>query len=204
MGIQAKRQYMSLGVRGVSPMPRVSEPRRTPTVIVLVMMFLLADLLVPQAVPQWNQLEEQSIVFSVTTIDTAIHDSVISDVSPNAIGNQSESGDMGISEMGVESRLLFTFPMNLTSSDSIQSATLDLECTTESLSTKEIKVYTASTIAWNDSEATWVESDLNTPWDEQGADGASDRSAWERLGPRCAGPLRRPQHKPEPRLAHQE
>ncbi|MEJ6716226.1 MAG: hypothetical protein QNL20_04035, partial [Euryarchaeota archaeon] len=160
-------------------MPRVSEPRRTPTVIVLVMMFLLADLLVPQAVPQWNQLEEQSIVFSVTTTDTATHDSVISDANPNTIGNQSESGDIGISAMGVESRLLFTFPMNLTSSDSIQSATLDLECTTESLSTEEIKVYTASTIAWNDSEATWMESDLNTPWDEQGVNGASDRSAWE-------------------------
>lgn len=179
MGIEAKRQYMSLGVIGASPMPRVSEPRRTPTVIVLVMMFLLADLLVPQAVPEWNELEEQSIVFSVTTSDAATYDSIISDADPNALGNQSESGSMGISEMGEESRLLFTFPMNLTSSDSIQSATLDLECTTESLSTEEIKVYTASTIAWNDSEATWMESDLNTPWGGQGADGASDRGAWE-------------------------
>tara|TARA_B110000467_G_scaffold7684_1_gene6746 strand:- start:4829 stop:13990 length:9162 start_codon:yes stop_codon:yes gene_type:complete len=160
-------------------MPSATETRRTPTVILLVMMFLLADLLVPQAVPEWQQLEDQSIVFSVTTTDTATYDTVISDTNPNTVGNQTESASLGISEFGEESRLLFTFPMNITSSSSIQSATLALECGTDSVSATQIHAYTASIIAWNDSEATWMQSDSNTPWGEQGADGNSDRGAWE-------------------------
>ena len=137
-------------------MPSATETRRTPTVILLVMMFLLADLLVPQAVPEWQQLDEQPVVFSVTTTSAATFDTVISDTSPNTVGNQSAQGDLGVSEFGEESRLLFTFPMNLTSSSSIQSATLTLVCTTDSIAATQINVYTASVIAWNDSEATWM------------------------------------------------
>jgi hypothetical protein len=143
------------------------------------MMFLLADLLVPQAVPEWQQLDEQPIVFSVTTTSAATFDTVISDTSPNTVGNQSAQGDLGVSEFGQESRLLFTFPMNLTSSSSIQSATLTLECTTDSIAATQINVYTASVIAWNDSEATWMQNDFNSPWGEQGADSDSDRGVWE-------------------------
>ena len=166
-------------VTGVSPMPSASEPRRTPTVIMLVMMFLIADMFVPQAVPEWRELDEQPVVFSVTTSHAPTYDTVISDTNPNTVGNQSDQGGVGISEFGQESRLLFTFPMNLTSSSSIQSATLDLECTTDSISASQINVYTAHATAWNDSEATWMQSDSNLPWDAQGADGASDRGAWE-------------------------
>ena len=170
---------MAQGVTGASPMPSASEPSRTPTVILLVMMFLIADMFVPQAVPEWRELDEQPVVFSVTSTDPPTFDSVISDTSPNTVGNQTDSGDLGISEFGQESRLLFTFPMNLTSTSSIQSATLDLVCTTDSLSVTQINIYTALLTSWNDSEATWMQSDSNQPWDEQGADGASDRGAWE-------------------------
>ena len=127
-------------VTRVSPMPSATEPRRTPTVIMLVMMFLIADLFVPQAVPEWRELDEQPVVFSVTTSDAPTYDTVISDTNPNTVGNQSDQGDVGISEFGQESRLLFTFPMNLTSSSSIQSATLDLECTTDSISATQINI----------------------------------------------------------------
>ena len=163
----------------MSPMPSATETRRTPTVILLVMMFLLADLLVPQAVPEWQQLEDQSVVFSVTTTDTATYDTVISDTTPNDVGNQTESGSFGLSEFGQESRLLFSFPMNITSASSIQSATLTLECGTDSISATQINAYTASVIAWNDSEATWMQNDFNSPWGEQGADSDSDRGVWE-------------------------
>ena len=164
---------------GMSPMPAASESRRTSTALLLVFMFLLADLMVPHAVPNHGELGDQAIVYSVTSTDVPSFDSVISDANPNSVGNQSDLGDLGISEFGEESRLLFNFPMNLTSSSSIQSATLELECTTDSISTTEIKAYSASTGTWNDSEATWMQSDANAPWDEQGADGASDRGAWE-------------------------
>jgi hypothetical protein len=177
--IQAKRQYMAQAERTSSPMRTASESRRTSTALLLVMMFLLADLLVPSAVPNQPSLDEQSIVYSVTTTDAPTYDSVISDTSPNTVGNQSGAGDLGISEFAAESRLLFTFPMNLTSSSSIQSATLGLVCTTDSVSMTQINVYTASVATWNDSEATWMQSDSNAPWDEQGADGLSDRGAWE-------------------------
>lgn len=160
-------------------MRTASETRRTSTALLLVMMFLLADLLVPSAVPNQPALDEQSIVYSVTTVDAPTFDSVISDTSPNTIGNQSVSGDVGISEFSEESRLLFTFPLNLTSSSSIQSATLGLVCTTDSISMTQINVYTARVASWNDSEATWMQSDSNAPWDGQGADGLSDRGAWE-------------------------
>jgi hypothetical protein len=160
-------------------MSTASEPRRTPTVILLVLMFLLADLMVPQAVPEWRELGEQSVVFSVTTTDSPSFDTVISDTNPNTVGNTSESGEFGVSEFGAENRLLFTFPMNFTSSSSIQSATLDLVCSTDSVSMTQINAYSASIGAWNNSEATWMQSDANAPWNEQGADGASDRGAWE-------------------------
>ena len=160
-------------------MRTASETRRTSTALLLVMMFLLADLLVPSAVPNQPALDDQSIVYSVTTVDAPTFDSVISDTNPNTIGNQSVSGDVGISEFSEESRLLFTFPLNLTSSSSIQSATLDLVCTTDSVSMTQINVYTAGVASWNDSEATWMQSDSNAPWDGQGADGLSDRGAWE-------------------------
>jgi hypothetical protein len=55
--------------------------------------------------------------------------------------------------------------MNITSLSSIQSATLTLECGTDSIAATQINTYTASIIAWNDSEATWMQSDANTPWD---------------------------------------
>ncbi|MAI40349.1 MAG: hypothetical protein CMA09_03520, partial [Euryarchaeota archaeon] len=177
--IQAKRQYMAQAERPSSPMRTASETRRTSTALLLVMMFLLADLLVPSAVPNQPALDDQSIVYSVTTVDAPTFDSVISDTNPNTIGNQSVSGDVGISEFSEESRLLFTFPLNLTSSSSIQSATLDLVCTTDSVSMTQINVYTAGVASWNDSEATWMQSDSNAPWDGQGADGLSDRGAWE-------------------------
>lgn len=122
-------------------MRTASETRRTSTALLLVMMFLLADLLVPSAVPNQPALDDQSIVYSVTTVDAPTFDSVISDTNPNTIGNQSVSGDVGISEFSEESRLLFTFPLNLTSSSSIQSATLDLVCTTDSVSMTQINVY---------------------------------------------------------------
>jgi hypothetical protein len=183
--IQAKRQYMAQAERTSSPMRTASETRRTSTALLLVMMFLLADLLVPSAVPNQPSLDEQSIVYSVTTTDAPTYDSVISDTSPNTVGNQSGAGDLGISEFAAESRLLFTFPMNLTSSSSIQSATLGLVCTTDSVSMTQINVYTASVATWNDSEATWMQSDSNA----HGTGKAQTASATEGLGSRLSAHL---------------
>ena len=72
--IQAKRQYMAQAERASSPMPTASETRRTSTALLLVMMFLLADLLVPSAVPNQPGLDEQSIVYSVTSVDAPTYD----------------------------------------------------------------------------------------------------------------------------------
>ncbi|MBT60982.1 MAG: hypothetical protein CMA63_05460 [Euryarchaeota archaeon] len=160
-------------------MPRETAPRRTSLALAMILMFLFADLLVPQTFNTVPELEEQYTISYVTSTDSALNDTFIQDSNPSSNYNISTDGFLGVSDTGSESRLLFEFPMNFSSSDTVQSATLNLECTVESVVSTNIAVYAAMSSSWNAESVTWMESDMGTPWETSGADGSNDRSFWE-------------------------
>ena len=177
--MEGKRQYMAQGLNALSPMLRETAPRRTTLTIFLVLMFLFADLLLPQAIDYEVELAEQHSVSLVTSTVSVSADTSLDEFNPNTNHNQSTTGLLGVSDSIFESRLLFEFPMNFSSADSIHSATLNIVCDENSLLSSDISIYTATPSAWNASTATWIQSDTGLPWSTSGADGSSDRSAWE-------------------------
>ena len=144
MAAEGKRQYMAQGLNALSPMPRESAPRRTSLTIFLVLMFLFADVMLPQAVDYDNELTEQHSVSLVSSIVSVNADTSMSELNPTTNYNQSGSGYLGISDSGFESRLLFDFPLNFTSSDTVHSATLNIVCDENSLSSSDISIYAAT------------------------------------------------------------
>ena len=179
MDSEGKRQYMAQGLNALSPMLRETAPRRTTLTIFLVLMFLFADLLLPQAVDYDVKLDEQHTVFLVSSTVSASADTYIGEFAPYTNYNQSSTGLLGISDSLSESRILFQFPLNYSSADTIHSASLNIECNVNSFASSDITIYFAAPSAWDSSNVTWTESDSGAPWDISGADGASDRSAWE-------------------------
>ena len=179
IGTEGKRQYMAQVLNAMSPMLRETAPRRTTLTIFLVLMFLFADLLLPQAMDYEVELAEQHSVSLVTSMISASADTYIDEFNPTTNYNQSSTGYLGVSDAGFESRLLFEFPMNFTSSDTVHSATLNIVCDESSVSSSNIIIYPASLSTWNSTTATWSQSDIGNPWSTFGADSTSDRGAWE-------------------------
>jgi len=170
---------MAQGLNALSPMLRETAPRRTTLTIFLVLMFLFADLLLPQAIDYEAELPEQHSVSLVTSTLSVSADTSIDSFNPTVNFNQSSTGLLGVSDAGFESRLLFEFPMNFSSADTVHSATMNIVCDENSVASSDISIYTAAPSAWNTSTATWFQADVGTPWSALGADGSSDRSAWE-------------------------
>ena len=179
MAAEGKRQYMAQGLNPMSPMLRETAPRRTTLTIFLVLMFLFADLLLPQALDYDVELGEQHSVSRVTSTVAASADTYMDEFNPSTNYNQSGSGSLGVSDASFESRLLFEFPINSSSAAVIHSATLNIVCDEDSLDSSDISIYAASPSAWNSSTASWIQADLGSPWNSLGADGSNDRSAWE-------------------------
>ena len=151
---------MAQGLNALSPMPRESTPRRTSLTIFLVLMFLFADLMLPQAVDYNTELDEQHSVYLVSSVVSVNADTSIEELNPTTNNNQSSSGFLGMSDAGFESRLLFDFPMNFTSADTVHSATLNIVCDENSLSSSDISIYAATPSSWNSSTVTWSQADL--------------------------------------------
>ena len=156
---------------------RIHRPRAT--ALLLVLMFIFADLSLPQTMEGWSELEEENTVHRVVS-NHAIHaDTYISESSPGNTFNTSATGVLaaGASQ---ESRLLLRFPMNFTSSDTVHEASIDLECTTDMLGPAGMTAYVSSMDRmWNGSHATWLAYASNQPWTEAGAEGTGDRGDWE-------------------------
>ena len=152
---------------------------RSSTALILVMMFLLADLLVPQTFEGWSELDEENTPQRTVSSHSPIADTYISMASPTSTYNTSIVGELS-SGLMAESRLLLRFPMNFTSSDTIHSATLNLQCTTNDFAPADISVFVAEMKeTWNGSYASWSVFASNMPWSMGGADGISDRGVWE-------------------------
>lgn len=170
---------MAQDLNALSPMLRETAPPRTTLTIFLVLMFLFADLLLPQSIDYQAELAEQHSVSLVTSTISASTDTAIDEFNPSTNYNQSSTGLLGISDTGYESRLLFEFQINFSSADTIHSATLNIACDESSLVSSDISIYTAAPSAWNATDATWEQSNLTNQWSSPGADGPNDRSAWD-------------------------
>ena len=170
---------MAQDLNALSPMLRETPPRRTTLTIFLVLMFIFADLLLPQTLDFDVELAEQHHVSLVTSTVSASNDTSLDESNPTSNYNQSGAGLLGISDAGEESRLLFEFPLNYSSSDSIHSATLNIACVEDSLLSTDLSVYATTPSSWNSTTATWTQSDNGVAWSSPGADGSTDRGDWE-------------------------
>ena len=147
----------------------------------MVIMFLFADLAVPQAVPEWNEfeLEDEISIQKTTSAMTLLNDTAIDSSSPNTNYGSSETVDLG-QTIGGESRILISFNNTVPSGDMVTSATLNLTCGINPLDIDSINIYTATLKkTWVESSASWTGPDNGVFWGMDGADDTSDRGEWE-------------------------
>ena len=148
--------------------------------MILVAMFLLADIAYPfldnaplQDSPEVDSAPSNAFTWTYnTSIDTHIDSTVPS----NTYGSET-TALIGVSGT-FESRMLIEFTLNLSSSMTVHSATLDLECFNSDGDATEFYI-TNVTSAINETNANWMGPNTSQSWDIMGADSSKDRSAWE-------------------------
>ena len=164
----------------MSPMRNQPSNQRGITVLLLVMMFIFADMALPQTLEGWTLLEDEQEPSRTVSTHSVLADTYITVADPTGTYNGSTTGSLN-DDLISESKLLFRFPMNFTSSDTIHSATLDLNCTTDAeIGSTEMIAYAAEMKrTWNGSYASWMIYASSLSWDVAGADGDADRGIWE-------------------------
>ena len=183
--IEAKRQYKGALVNDSSPMIKESNSRRTAAAILLVIMFLSADILVTQTVLEEPTLEDSDNV--QTSISNVVASSMVHISSANVTTNFAGGAFVLNSLVGVnatdEARILINFNNIVTPNDTIQSAILSMHCNDVYAPNTQlgINVYAASVEkSWRETESTWINSDSTNFWQTAGGDDVnSDRSGWE-------------------------
>ena len=160
-------------------MLRDNKKPQTSVAVLLIVLFLFADLALPSAVPEWKELENAPTINRVISNVSPSADTYIDSYYPN---DNFESEQNGTLEGGTTSptRLMFSFNMSFGSSDTIHSATLNLKCWSDAIGTTDIAIYSAAiTSSWNATEVTWINSAANVMWNSPGADGSTERGDWE-------------------------
>ncbi len=163
----------------MSPMLRDNKKPQTSVAVLLIVLFLFADLALPSAMPEWKELEDTPAVSRVISSVSPSEDTYIDSFYPNDNFEQASNGtlDGGIT---TPTRLLFSFNLSFGSTDTIHSATLSLTCTTDAIVSTDIAIYPATiTTSWNVTQVTWTNSATNIMWNSPGADGSSERGVWE-------------------------
>ena len=157
---------------------RIVPPRAT--ALLLVLMFIFADLSLPQTMEGWSELEDETSVHRSVSYHAVHADTYITASAPTSTYNTSSTGVLADGP-AQESRLLLRFPMNYTSSDTVHEASIDLECTTEALGPTELTAYVANMDRfWNGSYASWVLFANNQIWSEAGAEADADQAIGNR------------------------
>ena len=163
----------------MSPMLRDNKKPQTSVAILLIVLFLFADLALPSAIPEWKELEDTPAVSRVISSVSPSQDTHIDSSYPNDNFEQASNSTL-IGGLTTPTRLLFSFNMSFGSTDTIHSATLSLTCTTDAIVSTGIAIYPAPiTASWNVTEVTWMNSATSLMWNSPGADGSSDRGVWE-------------------------
>ena len=183
--IEAKRQYKGALVSDLSPMLNESNSRRSATAILLVIMFLSADILVTQTALEKPILEDDDNV--QTSIRNVVATSMVhissADVNTNFAGGAFVLASLVGVNATAEARSLINFNNVVNSNDTIQSAILSMHCNDVYApnTISAINLYAASVEkSWRETESTWINSDSTTFWQTAGGDDVGlDRSEWE-------------------------
>ena len=163
----------------MSPMLRDNKKPQTSVALLLIVLFLFADLVLPSAIPEWKELEDTPAVSRVISNVSPAEDTYIDSFYPNDNFEQASNGTLNGGTTS-PARLLFSFNLSFGSTDTIHSATLSLTCTTDAIVSTDIAIYPAPiTASWNVTQVTWINSATNVMWNSSGADGSSERGVWE-------------------------
>lgn len=162
----------------VSPMTSSRDlPSRT-LVLGMVLLFLIADMAVPMMAPA-SELDEQQAVFRVTSTVGAVADTWIAEGASTTNYESNTLATIGL-DGGNSNRFLLEFAHNLSTSDTVESATLKVTCGSTTGSATDAAVHAASIdAAWSAASATWQVASSGASWSSAGADGPSDRGVWE-------------------------
>ena len=143
------------------------------------MLFLIADVGVP-LMSNDAVLDEAPNVARATAQLSPVQDvGILSTATTSSEGADSaDIGDLGATGEG---RLLLEFNLGLTSASTVESATLDLQCSSVAPMPGDTAFHAARVLpSWNASDATWAMADAFDSWALAGLDGVdTDRGVWE-------------------------
>ena len=155
--------------------------RRIVSSLVMVLMFLFADIALPQAVPDWSNdiLLDDDTMSQTTSTTNANKDTALDSANPSTnYGNEGTVG-LGASTSG-ESRILISFNNTISTGDTVSSANLKLTCGIDPVNLETISIYNSKMKrSWSESNANWNNPDSGSNWGLPGADATSDHSDWE-------------------------
>ena len=155
--------------------------RRIASSLVMVLMFLFADLAVPEAVPNWSneELDDSFIVSQTVSTINAAKDTALDSANPTSNFGSDETVDLGLSMMG-ESRILIGFNNTVPSGDLVNDAILNLTCGVDPFQIGTINLFTSRMKrSWDEGNATWNSPGNGGNWGLYGADAESDHGSWE-------------------------
>ena len=155
--------------------------RKITTSLLLVLMFLFADLALPQAVPNWtnNELDEPETFMQTTSSFSVSKDAGIQSANPNSNYGSDETATLGLGVSG-ESRILISFNNSVPSGDMVTDSTLELTCGIDPLTIGTIDIFSSRLkTSWDEANVTWNSPDDGQNWGLSGADDDSDHGTWE-------------------------
>ena len=157
-----------------------SNSRRSAAAILLVIMFLSADILVTQTAVEKPNLEDVDVNQTSTQTESVNSQVYISSMATSINFGSEQNTLVGVNST-YEARGLINFANAVNYGDTIQSATLSIFCTNQYSSIGSISAFASSVEKpWKESDATWDNSNSTIFWQTPGADEIGvDRSDWE-------------------------
>ena len=122
--------------------PNGTNPRKVVVSIALALMFIFADLALPEAIPEWKKevLEEVDIIQKTTSNISVSKDTAID--SSNPTGNYGSDSEVGFgANSSSESRIIIEFNNTVPVGDKVLSAVLELTCGINQNDVDSITIY---------------------------------------------------------------
>ena len=181
-GGQPKGTYTPTDSGSTSPMSsNAPNRRRIVSSLLMVMMFLFADLAIPQAVPNWidEALDDEITSSRASYSVSASKDTAIDFSNPTTNYGLDQTSPLGASPAG-ETRILISFNNTIASGSIVTDAILELTCEIDLADLEVTNIYSSRIKRiWNESNANWDSYDTGSNWEFSGASGTSDRGSWE-------------------------
>ena len=147
--------------------------------LTIVLLFLIADLLVADAIPRY-ELQPDNAIFHVQLTDNATADSQIYSIDSTTNYGGDVTANIGPDDVGVgESKMVISFPLNLSGPTDISSASVELLCATDLSAKTSTFFISALSDSFNESAVSWMNRTATQLWAGPGADGVGDHGEWE-------------------------